>query len=186
VPAAWFALLVGVPAVLVGHGWEPWQVGTLLLPGAAFALWVPRHVGPLLERFGAPRCLAVSGLVAAAALVLAAVGTAVPAAWALVPAVILATIGFGIGQPALMASVGDAVTHDVRGVALGVATLLFLVGGSIGSAAVAGLGDLVGVPGSLAILAAFPLAGIAVLAPELRRPRVSPRQVVEVQRRSGA
>ena len=81
---------------------------------------------------------------------------------------------------------GDAVTHDVRGVALGIATLLFLVGGSIGSAAVAGLGDLVGVPGSLAILAAFPLAGIAVLAPELRRPRVVARQVVEVQRRSGA
>ena len=51
---------------------------------------------------------------------------------------------------------GDAVTHDVRGVALGVATLLFLVGGSIGSAAVAGLGDVVGVPGSLAILAAVP------------------------------
>jgi homoserine acetyltransferase len=68
-----------------------------------------------------------------------------------------------------MASVGDAVTHDVRGVALGIATLLFLVGGSIGSAAVAGLGHLVGVPGSLAILAIFPLAGIAVLTPELRR-----------------
>jgi hypothetical protein len=65
--------------------------------------------------------------------------------------------------------VGDAVTHDVRGVALGVATLFFLVGGSIGSAAVAGLGDVVGVPGSLALLAVFPLVGIAVLAPELRR-----------------
>jgi MFS family permease len=173
VPAAWFAQLVGVPAVLVGHGWEPWQVGTLLLPSAAFALFVPRLVGPLLTRFGAARCLALSGLVAAASLVLAAVGTALPAAWALVPAVILATVSFGIGQPALGASVGDAVTHDVRGVALGIATLLFLVGGSIGSAAVAGLGDLVGVPGSLGILAAFPLVGIAVLAPELRRVRVA-------------
>ena len=169
VPAAWFALLVGVPAVLVGHGWEAWQVGTLLLPSSAVALLVPRHVGPLLARFGAARCLTLAGLVAAASLVLAAIGTALPAAWALVPAVILATVSFGIGQPALMASVGDAVTHDVRGVALGVATLLFLVGGSIGSAAVAGLGDLVGVPGSLAILTAFPLAGIAVLSPELRR-----------------
>jgi MFS family permease len=168
-PAAWFAQLVGIPAVLVGHGWEPWQVGTLLLPSAAVALFVPRHVGPLLERFGAARCLALSGLVAAASLMLAAVGTAVPAAWALVPGVILATVSFGIGQPALMASVGDAVTHDVRGVALGVATLLFLVGGSIGSAAVAGLGDLVGVPGSLGILAVFPLVGIAVLAPVLRK-----------------
>jgi len=130
---------------------------------------VPRYVGPLHTRFGAARCLALSGLIAAASLVLAAVGTALPAAWALVPAVILATVGFGIGQPSLSASVGDAVTHDVRGVALGIATLLFLVGGSIGSAAVAGLGDLVGVPGSLGLLAIFPLVGLAVLAPELRR-----------------
>ncbi|MGA8258371.1 MAG: MFS transporter, partial [Nocardioides sp.] len=29
VPAAWFALLVAVPTVLVDHGWEPWQVGLL-------------------------------------------------------------------------------------------------------------------------------------------------------------
>src|SRR6476661_5233278 len=27
VPAAWFALLIAVPVVLVGDGWEPWQVG---------------------------------------------------------------------------------------------------------------------------------------------------------------
>ncbi|HEX5861211.1 MAG TPA: MFS transporter [Nocardioides sp.] len=168
IPAAWFAQLVGVPVVMVGHGWEPWQVGTLLLPSAAFALFVPRHVGPLLARFGAARCLALSGLIATGALVLAAVGTALPTAWALVPAVVLATVSFGIGQPALSSAVGDAVTHDVRGVALGVATLFFLVGGSIGSAAVAGLGDVVGVPGSLALLAVFPLAGIAVLSPELR------------------
>ena len=169
VPAAWFAQLVGIPVVLVGRGWEPWQVGTLLLPSATFALLVPRYVGPLHARFGAARCLALSGLIATASLVLAAIGTGLPAAWALVPAVILATVGFGIGQPSLSASVGDAVTHDVRGVALGIATLLFLVGGSIGSAAVAGLGDLVGVPGSLGLLAVFPLVGLVVLAPELRR-----------------
>jgi MFS family permease len=169
VPAAWFAQLVGIPAVLVGHGWEAWQVGTLLLPSAAFALVVPRYVGPLHARFGPARCLALSGVIATASLVLAAVGTALPAVWALVPAVILATVSFGIGQPSLSASVGDAVTHDVRGVALGIATLLFLVGGSIGSAAVAGLGDLVGVPGSLGLLVLFPVVGIAVLAPVLRR-----------------
>ena len=44
----------------------------------------------------------------------------------------------------MSAAVGDAVHLDVRGVALGVATLLFLVGGSVGSAVVAGLGDLIG------------------------------------------
>ncbi len=168
IPAAWFAQLVGVPAVLVGEGWETWQVGTLLVPSALVALVVPRFVGPTLTRLGAPRTLAISGLVAAGSLALAGVGTWLVSPVPLVLAVVLATVCFGLGQPALTASVGDAVHSDVRGVALGVATLLFLVGGSIGSAAVAGLGDLVGVPGSLAILVAFPLLGLAVLAPELR------------------
>ena len=35
VPAAWFALLIAVPAVLLGNGWEPWHVGLALLPSAA-------------------------------------------------------------------------------------------------------------------------------------------------------
>ena len=81
----------------------------------------------------------------------------------------MVTVAFGIGQPALSASVGDAVHVDVRGVALGVATLLFLVGGSIGSAVVGGLGDVLGIATSLALLAVLPLLGLGVLAPELRR-----------------
>ena len=47
-------------------------------------------------------------------------------------AVVLVTLAFGLGQPALMAAVGDAVPADVRGVALGIATLVFLVGGGVG------------------------------------------------------
>ncbi|WP_324273300.1 hypothetical protein [Blastococcus brunescens] len=47
----------------------------------------------------------------------------------LVTAVVLVTLAFGLGQPALMAAVGGAVPADVRGVALGIATLVFLVGG---------------------------------------------------------
>ena len=65
--------------------------------------------------------------------------------------------------------VGDAVESEVRGVALGIATLLFLVGGSVGSAEVAGLGHVIGVPASLALLTVLPLAGIVVLAPVVRR-----------------
>ena len=58
-----------------------------------------------------------------------------------------------------MEAVGDAVSDDVRGVALGVATLFFLVGGGLGSAVVGGLGDLIGMPGALLLLALLPLAG---------------------------
>lgn len=169
VPAAWFALLIAVPAVLIRHGWEPWQVGLALVPSAVVALFVPRVAGPLLIRIGAVAALAVAGLVASGALLLAALGAHAVSATVLVVAVVLVTVAFGLGQPALMASVGEAVHADVRGVALGVATLLFLVGGSIGSAVVGGLGDAIGLPASLVLLAVLPLLGLAALAPEFRR-----------------
>ncbi len=177
VPAAWFALLVGVPAVLVVEGWEAWQVGVLLLPSAVVALGVPRIAGPLLTRVGSATSLAISGVIASVALLLAAVGSA--ALWPplLAVSVILVTMAFGLGQPALSAAVGDAVHVDVRGVALGVATLLFLVGGSVGSAVVGGLGDALGIPASLGLLALLPLLGLFALAPVIRRERAATAEV---------
>lgn len=172
VPAAWFAQLVGVPVVLVNAGWESWQVGALLLPSVVVALLVPRLVAPLIERVGGPRALAVAGSIASFSLVLAAVGTWWENGPLLVVAIVLTTVAFGLGQPTLGATVGEAVASDVRGVALGISTLLFLVGGSVGSAVVAGLGDVIGIPGSLAVLAVLPVLGIGVLGPELRRPAV--------------
>lgn len=173
VPAAWFALLVAVPAVLVGAGWEPWQVGLLLVPSAVIALLVPRFAGPLLTTFGPARSLAGAGVVAAVALGIAALGAAWVSGPLLAGAVVLVTVAFGVGQPALSASVADAVHVDVRGVALGIATLLFLVGGSVGSAVVGGLGHVLGVPTSLLVLAVLPLAGLLALVPDLRGQRVA-------------
>ncbi len=175
VPAAWFALLVGVPPVLVGEGWEAWQVGLLLVPSAVVALGTPRVAGPLMARIGPPRSLAVAGATASVALLVAAGGLGLVAAgYAPVVlvvglAVALVTVAFGLGQPALSAAVGDAVPTAVRGVALGVATLLFLVGGSIGSAVVGGLGAVLGIPLSLGLLALLPVLGLVALRPVLRR-----------------
>ena len=146
VPAAWFALLIAVPAVLVGRGWEPWLVGVALLPSAATGLLAPAgrraaarpgRAGPVAgagrgdRRRGAGRSRRSAPSGSAVLLVLA---------------VVAVTLAFGLGQPALMAAVGDAVSDDVRGVALGVATLFFLVGGGVGSAVVGGLGDVLGMP----------------------------------------
>ncbi len=169
VPAAWFALLIAVPAVLVGVGWEPWQVGVALLPSAVTGLLAPRIAAPLLERIGATSSLRVAGLTAALALAVAAGGAAVESATLLVSAVVAVTFGFGLGQPALIAAVGDAVTDDVRGVALGLATLMFLVGGGVGSAVVGGLAALLGIGGSLLLLAALPLLGLLALTDQHRR-----------------
>jgi MFS family permease len=169
VPAAWFGQLVAVPAVLLGEGWEPFQVGLLMVPSAVIALFVPRLTSGLLSGLGPTASLAVAGTTATLALLLAGLGAALLSPVLLVVAVSLVTVSFGIGQPALSAAVGQAVDLDVRGVALGIATLVFLTGGSVGSAVVGGLGDVVGIGGSLALLSLLPVLGLVALLPELRR-----------------
>lgn len=174
VPAAWFGLLIAVPAVLVADGWEPWQVGMLLVPSALVALVVPRVTGPLLSRIGPSRSLAISAGSASFALALAAVGVGASQVAVIAVAVVVVTFAFLLGQPALSAAVGQAVPAEVRGVALGVATLVFLTGGSVGSAVVGGLGDVVGMGTALVVLAVLPLLALLVLAPLLRRPVATP------------
>jgi MFS family permease len=171
VPAAWFAHLIAVPAVMVPRGWEPWEVGLLLVPSAAIAWVMPRTSGRLLARLGPSRSLGLSALTSSLALLVVAIGTQLVVPPLLVAAVVLVTVAFGLGQPALMQAVGDAVQADVRGVAIGIATLIFLVGGSVGAAVVGGIGEAVTIPVSLVVLAALPLVAVAVLAPDLRRPR---------------
>ena len=175
VPAAWFALLIAVPAVLVADGWRPWQVGVALIPSAVTGLLAPRFAAPLLTRVGGVRSLAVSGSTAAASLVVAAAGAWWSSATLLVVAVVALTFAFGLGQPALMAVVGDAVPEDVRGVALGVATLVFLVGGGVGSAVIGGLSGALGMDGALLLLALLPVLGLGAIASRLGASSERPR-----------
>jgi Major Facilitator Superfamily. len=171
VPAAWFALLIAVPAVLALRGWSPLEVGLALVPSAFTGLLGPRLAGPMLARLGPNRSLAVAGVTAGAALALAALGAAAGSATVLVCAVVLVTFAFGLGQPALMAAVSGAVPVDVRGVALGIAMLVFLVGGGIGSAIVGGFGEVFGLDRSLLLLAVFPLTGTLGLVGSIRAER---------------
>ncbi|MDT0203247.1 MFS transporter [Nocardioides sp. AE5] len=173
IPAAWFGLLIAAPAVMIHHGWEPWQVGLLLAPSAVIALFVPRVAAPWLERFGGVVALAASGVLAAMAMVMAAVGAAQESPVLLGLAVLLVTMSFGVGQPSLMSVVGDAVLVDVRGIALGIATLLFMTGGSVGSAVVGGFGEAFSMGWALMMLAVLPLAGLVVLVPMLGRARLA-------------
>jgi len=83
-------------------------------------------------------------------------------------AVVVVTFAFGLGQPALMSVVGDAVPDDVRGVALGLATLMFLVGGGVGSAVVGGLGPTLGMSTSLLVLAAVAFLALTVIVRQAR------------------
>ncbi len=174
VPGAWFALLVAVPAVLIGDGWEAWQVGLVLVPSAVVALFIPRVTGPLMAAVGPSRSLAFSAVVAIVALLVASLGAALVWPALLAVSVALVTIAFGVGQPAMSAAVSDAVAPEVRGVALGVATLVFLVGGSVGSAVVGGLGEAWGMWQSLLLLAVLPVGALLALRPELRH---TPEQI---------
>jgi MFS family permease len=170
IPASWFALLVAIPAVLLADGWAPWQVGLALVPAGVVGLVTPRVAGPLLARTPAATALAFGASTAAVSLVAAALGARLDSPALLVLAVLLATVAFGVGQPALTAAVAESVEPEVRGVALGVATLLFMVGGSVGSAVVGGLGGSVGLPASILALTALPVLGLLLLVPNVRRP----------------
>ena len=169
VPSAWFGLLIAVPAVLVGRDWAPWQIGVLLVPPAVLSLVVPRHAGRLLDRVGAAHALAVAATLALVALAVAAAGAALASSALLATAVGLVVVAYGIGQPAMTAAVTAAVAVELRGAALGIATLVFMVGASVGSAALGGLGDAVGIPAALLLLAALPLSGLIALRPLLER-----------------
>ncbi|MCZ2805101.1 MFS transporter [Modestobacter sp. VKM Ac-2983] len=174
VPAAWFALLIAVPSVLAGEGWTPLHIGLALVPSAVTGFLAPRLAGPLLARLGPARSLAISGVIATVALLVAALGATAGSAPGLVTAVVLVTVAFGLGQPALMAAVGGAVPDEVRGVALGIATLVFLVGGGVGSAVVGGAGEVLGLDRSLLLLAVLPLIGALGLVRSIRAERRDP------------
>ncbi|MCZ2839695.1 MFS transporter [Modestobacter sp. VKM Ac-2985] len=174
VPAAWFALLIAVPAVLAGEGWTPLHIGLALVPSAVTGFLAPRLAGPLLARLGPARSLAISGVIATVALLVAALGATAGSAPGLVTAVVLVTVAFGLGQPALMAAVGGAVPDEVRGVALGIATLVFLVGGGVGSAVVGGAGEVLGLDRSLLLLAVLPMFGALGLVRSIRAERRDP------------
>jgi len=163
VPAGWFALLVAVPLALAERGWSPLGVGLVLVPSAFAALVMPRATGALLPRLGATRALTVAGLTVGLALLVAAAGALVGVPAMLVVAVVLVTVAFGLGQPALITAVGDAVLEEQRGVAIGVATLIILVGAGVGSATIGGLAEPLGLGAALAVLALLPAAGTTVL-----------------------
>jgi MFS family permease len=166
IPASWFALLLGVPLAAASWGWSPLGTGALLLPSAAIGFLLPRIARAVIDRFGARGAIAAACPTAISALLAAALGAA--AGGRLGPAlmsgaVALVAVAFGVGQPAMVSSVGAAVPADRRGVALGIATLVFLVGASVGAALVGGLADVVGIPGAFCLLVALPVAGLVVL-----------------------
>jgi MFS family permease len=163
VPASWFALLLGVPLVAASWGWTPFATGSLLVPSAVVGFVSPRIARTLLARLGPRRSIALACPTAVVALLVAAAGAFLQAPVLLALAVMLVSGAFGVGQPAMISSVGTAVRDAQRGVALGIATLVFLTGASVGAALVGGLAGVIGVPAAFCLLVVLPLAGLTTL-----------------------
>ncbi|OLT04906.1 hypothetical protein BJF90_20740 [Pseudonocardia sp. CNS-004] len=184
VPASWFALLLGVPLTAASWGWTPFATGTLLVPAAVIGFVSPAIARALLGRLGPRRSIALACPTAVIALLAAAAGAADRAAGggrgaAGVAAAARAGGDAGqrcvrVGQPAMLSSVGSAVPVGQRGVALGIATLVFLTGriatlvfltgrGASGWRVVGGLAGVIGVPAAFCVLVALPLAGLTAL-----------------------
>jgi MFS family permease len=163
VPASWFALLLGVPLTAASWGWTPFATGALLVPSAVVGFISPRIARTLLARLGPRRSIALACPTAVVALLVAAAGALVQAPVLLALAVVLVSGAFGVGQPAMISSVGAAVRDAQRGVALGIATLVFLTGASVGAALVGGLAGVLGVPAAFCLLVVLPLAGLGAL-----------------------
>jgi MFS family permease len=163
VPTSWFALLLGVPLVAATWGWTPLQTGLLLIPAAAVGIISPPIARRLLSRVGPRRSIAVACPTAATALLVGALGAALGAPVLLGGAVVLVGVAFGVGQPAMISAVSTATAENERGVALGIATLVFLTGASVGAALIGGLGAVIGIPLALCLLVALPAAGLVAL-----------------------
>jgi EmrB/QacA subfamily drug resistance transporter len=120
-------------------GFTPWQIGLAFLPAniimAVFSLGVSAR---LVIRFGIRRPLATGLLIAAAGLLLFA---RAPLNGSLlrdvIPGMLLLGLGGGIAfNPVLMAAMSE-VPHEESGLASGVVNTAFLLGGSLGLAALA-------------------------------------------------
>lgn len=171
VPASWFALLVGVPLTAARWGWTPLQIGLLTVPAAVVGFVSPWFTRQVLGRLSAQRSIAAACPIAVGSLLVAAAAAAVESPVLLAVALVLVTVAFSVGQPALIAAVDAAVPASDRGVAIGIATLLFLVGASIGAALVGGLAEVAGVPAAFLLLVVLPVAGFTLL---LRSPGRTP------------
>ena len=155
---AYLAMLFAAPLLLLqDHDWTPTQLGLVLLPAAVMGALTARGVGQLIVKRDPFRLTAALALVSAAGLLLAGAADGAPAATTL--ALGMSLVGFMSAQVALVDRVPLVLEPDVRSIATGVFILVFLIGGAMGTAAVAGLTDPLGLAGAVACVAALPAAG---------------------------
>ncbi|WP_328537677.1 MFS transporter [Streptomyces sp. NBC_00344] len=152
--------------ILADHDLSVTQIGLILLPTGLCSAVLSRMAGGLAHRVGALRLVAALAVLSAAGLLLAALAGRSPVV--LVVAVAACVSGFSAGQVALMASVPHLVGSSMHGVAVGVFQLVFITGGSLGSAAVGGMAGAMSLSTAVALLAVVPVLGAVAAVVALR------------------
>jgi MFS family permease len=170
--SGYIAVLFAVPELLAGrHAWTPGQVGTALLPAAAAGAISAHVVGRLTAVVDGFRVAAVLALASAAGVLVAAAGDG-----AVLPSVLglALVLGAQTGTNVAVLSRLPVMVHlRMRSLAAGMFTLLFQIGGPIGTALVTGLSGPLGTGGALAAIAVLPAAGVLLVL----RSREEARQV---------
>lgn len=160
--ASYLAVIFAAPELLLrANDWTSTQIGLVLLPAGVVGAVVAGRVGGLTARYGAFRVAAGLGVASTVGTLLAGVAGDW-AGWTML-ALALVLAGFVGGQAGLTGRVPLTVEPSVRGVAMGLFQLMGLLGGAVGSAAVAGLTEPLGLSTAVACIAIVPAAG-AVLA----------------------
>lgn len=155
---AYLALLFAAPLLLLqDHDYTPTQIGLVLLPAAVMGALTARGVGHLIINRDPFRLTAALALVSTGGLLLAGVGDGAPVATTL--GLGMTIVGFMSAQVALVDRVPLVLEPEVRSIATGVFILVFLIGGALGTAVVAGLTEPLGLAGAVACVAALPAAG---------------------------
>jgi len=139
------------------YDWTPTQIGLVLMPAAVMGALTARGVGHLIVTRDPFRLTAALALVSATGLALAGLADGSPAVTTL--GLGMSLVGFMSAQVALVDRVPLVLEPEVRSIATGVFILIFLIGGALGTAAVAGLTEPFGLAGAVACVAALPAAG---------------------------
>jgi MFS family permease len=157
--AAYVAALFAVPILLTTHhDWSATHIGLVLLPAGAISCWSAIAFSRLNPGYDAFRVTAALAATSAVGLLAVGASNGSPVGTVIGFALILA--GLTGGNVLLVSRVPLIVDLEVRNVALGIFTLIFQVGGALGTAAVAGLQNPLGLAGGLSVLAIVPALGV--------------------------
>jgi MFS family permease len=128
-------------------GWSALHTALAFLPGGAIVAFGAPRIGPLVDRFGTTRLIAVGAAAFVAGYALFLRIDAVPYWFTFLPTMVLIGIGFALCYPSLNIQATMGVADHEQGLASGLVNTSFQVGGAltlaIVSAVASGSGDIV-------------------------------------------